>query len=361
MLKKLLIVYHRAPPIAANLQKAFLRQGIQTEIFYTTDYEHWFYYRIIRRINRLAAQLKLVRKGTDLFHSHPLNLINYVSSNFENTFSRLQPDAVLVIHGLPFGEIPLSRITVPKIGWHLEPRDDLPYLINNAQPFDIYNSFSQKDVSLLTETGFDCRYLHHVADPELFFNDPTVCKQFDLTFVGNWSAWRDETLQAALAVTQNIALYGSYWLKKSTIAKPLLQRIYRGQEIIGPDLNQLFNASKIVLNASRIPGSYGLNMRFFEVLAAGGVLLTDPVPELEQHFIAGKHLAVYHQVADLKKQLHELLLNVKQRNLMSQAGQNRVREQANYDLMAAHFLAQFHEISSSPAWLARVPRAEKGA
>lgn len=344
MPNKILIVYHRFPPIAEDLKKAFLSLGLDVEIFYTTDYEHWFYRRVIRKINRHARNLRLIPKGGDVFKKHPLNLANYVSSNLEKAISRYQPDALLVIHGLPFGNAYLSKLAIPKIGWHLEPRDDLPYLTDNASVFDIYNSFSQKDVDLLTRAGFDSRYLNHAVDPDNFYSEPGTPKIFDLAFVGNWSSWRDEALKAALEVTTNIALYGGYWKKKSSIPKKMLQKIYKGKEIIGSDLNHLFNSSKIVLNASRIPGSPGLNMRFFEVLASGGVLLTDTVPELEKHFVPNIHLVVYRDSGELKQRLGELLNDPQKQDSLRYAGQRQVLEQNQYKIMAKHLLSQFQEV-----------------
>lgn len=344
MLNKVLIAYHRFPPIAEDLQRAFQSLGVDAEIFYTTDYEHWFYRRVIRKINRHARNLRLIPKGGDVFKKHPLNLINYVGSNFEQAISRYQPDAVLVIHGLPFGESHISRLSLPKIGWHLEPRDDLPYLVENAKPYDIYNSFSQKDVDLLAQAGYDCRYLSHAVDPEKFHAAAGAARNFDLTFVGNWSPWRDETVRAALEVTTNIALYGGYWEKKSSIPKNLLKQIYKGKEIVGADLNRLFNSSRIVLNASRTPGSHGLNMRFFEVLAAGSLLLTDTVPELEKHFVPDTHLVVYRNTGELKQRLAELLDVPEKQDLIRHAGQRLVIEQHQYRSMAQHFLDQFNEI-----------------
>lgn len=344
MLNKVLIAYHRFPPIAEDLKAAFQSIGVDAEIFYTTDYEHWFYHRVIRKINRYARNLRLIPKGGNLFKTHPLNLVNYVGNNFEQALSKYQPDAVLVIHGLPFGNSCLSELAIPKIGWHLEPRDDLPYLIENASVFDIYNSFSQKDVDLLVQAGYDCRYLSHAVTPEKFYSETGTLKIFDLTFVGNWSPWRDEAVKAALEVTTNLALYGGYWEKKSSIPKKVLKQIYKGKEIVGADLNHLFNSSRIVLNASRIPGSHGLNMRFFEVLAAGSLLLTDAVPELEKHFVPDAHLVVYQNTDELKRRLGEILNDSKQQNLIRLAGQRLVLEQHQYQLMAKHLLSQFQEI-----------------
>jgi glycosyltransferase involved in cell wall biosynthesis len=346
--KKIIIVYHRFPPIAEDLKKAFLRKGINAEIFYTTDFEHWFYRRIIKTVNRYARSLRLIPKGGDIFKSHPLNRANSVASHFQKIYAQYQPDAVLVIHGLPFGEQFLSAITTPKIGWHLEPRDDLPYLIENANPFGIYNSYSQKDVGLLVGAGFDCRYLSHAVDSGNFFTTVGAEKKYDITFVGNWSAWRDETVRAALEVTPNVALYGGFWEKKSKIAKRVFNRIYKGKEIVGAELNRLFNESKIVLNASRTPGSFGLNMRFFEVLASGALLLTDAAPELKTHFVPDTHLVLYRDLGELKLRLSELLNNRDELERIRCAGQQLVLDHNRYDQMATHLLKQFLEIAERP-------------
>jgi glycosyltransferase involved in cell wall biosynthesis len=341
---KVLITYHRFPPIAEDLKRAFESLGVEAAICYTD--EHWFYQRVIRTVNRLARALRLISKGGDLFKAHPLNRVNYAVGNFESAVAACQPDALLVIHGLPLGADFIGGLAMPKVGWHLEPRDDLPYLADNAKPYDIYNSYSQHDVDQLVGAGYDCRYLCHAVAPEKFHEEAGASRTYDVTFVGNWSRWRDDAVRAALEVTENVALYGGYWMKKSAIPRKVLNRIYKGEEIVGADLNRLFNASRIVLNASRNPGSHGLNMRFFEVPAAGSLLLTDPVPELEKHFVPDTHLVVYRDTAELKQRLAALLASPGQLESIRRAGQRLVLEHHQYRQMAQHFLDQFGEIAA---------------
>jgi glycosyltransferase involved in cell wall biosynthesis len=344
MLKKIMIVYHRFPPIAEDLKKAFVRLGLEVDIFYMDDHEHFFYHRIIRNVNRYARSLRLVKKDVDLFSSHPLNKGNYYISSFKKACSQSKPDAILGIHGFQFGANYLSELAVPKIGWHLEPCNSVHHLAPWASACDVYYSFSHKVIDLLAEAGIACRYMSHAVDPDNFYSQPEAKKIFDVTFVGNWSEWRDEVVQAALEVSGNVAVYGGGWKRKSTIARKTLNQIYKGKEIIGADLNSLFNSSRIVLNASRDKGSSGLNMRFFEVLAAGSVLLTDPVPELETHFIPDTDLVRYRDTAELKHQLAELLMSPQKQDLIRYAGQRLIIERHQYDHMAAQFLKQFHEI-----------------
>ena len=347
-LKKLLIAYGRFPPIAPDLKKAFERSGIEVEVFDTVDYEHhWFYRRVIRVINRYARSLRLIPRGGDLFAQHPFNLRNFVASNFELACTQFQPDAVFVIHGLDFGVPYLSSLTVPKIGWHIEPGDEREFLIRNAKSLDVYNSFSQASVDLLVSAGFDGRYLCHAVDEDRFFPIPQAEQPIDVCFVGNWSPWREEVVKASLQVTQNVALYGDQWLKKSTLEPALFQRIYKGKEIVGPELNDLLSRAKVVLNASRIKASHGLNMRFFEVLATASVLLTDEVAEIDRHFEPDVDLVVYTDTAQLQQKLQMLLASPELRQRISAAGYQKVMDHHTYGAMAAQLMAQFESLARS--------------
>ncbi|MEX3954035.1 hypothetical protein AB4Y40_40935 [Paraburkholderia sp. EG287B] len=75
-------------------------------------------------------------------------------------------------------------------------------------------------------------------------------------------------------MTQDIALYGHSWIKKSRLPRDILRRIPKEDIILGASLNALHNKARMVLNADRTV-SLGLNMRYFEVLASGSCLLTD--------------------------------------------------------------------------------------
>jgi len=343
---KILIAYHRFPPIAKCLKDAFIHQGVECEIFYTTDYEHWFYRYVIRYLNKHAQNLRLIPRGYDLFKNHRLNFKNHLCSSFQEKIKNYQPDALLVIHGQPFGNELLESTTLPKIGWWLEPSEELPNIIENATPFDIYNSFSQKAIDLLLSAGYSARYLNHAVDPQDFHSLDTTKKSYDVVFVGNWSPWRDEVLKSTLKITSRVALYGPYWKKKSSISKRQFNAIYKGKEIVGPELNKLFNSTKIVLNASRDKGSAGLNMRFFEVPASGALFLTDDVLELERHFSPDQHIVVYSTTQELENKLSELLQNEKLAISIAKSGQDLVLNNYTYDHMARHFLNQFEEIKN---------------
>jgi glycosyltransferase involved in cell wall biosynthesis len=344
---KILIAYDYFPPIAEDLKIAFGRLGIESEIFHSSDHEHWFYKKIIRRINKLARNLRLVKKDIDLFAHHPLNRLNYLTQKLKDCCALYSPEMIFFIHGQPYGNQVLGGLSVPKLGWWMEPNDDIRELRMNAAPFDVYYSFSQRSLDLLKPEGFTVDYLCHSVSPERFYPVSRLPKKYDLCFVGNWSPWREKVIQAALGVTKNIALYGPHWRKKSQLISADLDAIHLGDHVTGADLNTLFNTSKVVLNASRIPDSYGLNMRFFEVLATQACFLTDAPPELTRHFEPDQHLMVFDDLMSLQKKLKLLLDESSLRDQLAINGYQYVLQHYTYDHMAQQLLNQYRQIISS--------------
>lgn len=355
--KKILIVYVRFPPIAFDLKDAFENMGIEVQLFLASDVPVGFVHKkIIRRLNRWAWSLRLVKKGVSLFVNHPLRWENIVADRLYQCYQDFQPELVFFIQEPSYGghgKKILEKITAPKIGWYVESFDDVARLRDSSRFFNIYNLFSLKAVYLLKEEQIQTAYLCHAVNSERFYQLPNPQPLYDICFVGNFSPWRDEVLKAALSVSNNIALYGPNWLKigKSKINGKALAAIHKGETIVGQDLNSLFNSTKVVLNVSRTRGSSGLNMRFFEVLATGACLLTDAPPELEQHFIGDKHLVTFNNLEELILKLKNLLNDSSLRKQIGQAGYQQVIAHYTYEHMAEHILLQYDDIQKMAATL----------
>jgi spore maturation protein CgeB len=133
-----------------------------------------------------------------------------------------------------------------------------------------------------------------------------------------------------LKVTTNIRIYGPRWGRKSSIDHALMRNVYGGEKIDEPLLNELYNKAKIVLNASRVHGSSGLNMRFFEVLGSGSLLLTDQAPELKLHFKPNTHLIVFETLLELNQKILYFLQNDAKRVEVSLSGHTWVRIELTY-------------------------------
>jgi spore maturation protein CgeB len=109
-----------------------------------------------------------------------------------------------------------------------------------------------------------------------------------------------------------------------------LRQVYGGDKIDETALNELYNSAKIVLNASRVRNSSGLNMRFFEVLGSGSLLLTDQAPELERHFTPDVELIVFRDLIELKDKIRHLLENGSARRAVASQGYSKVQGNHTY-------------------------------
>ena len=150
-------------------------------------------------------------------------------------------------------------------------------------------------------------------------------------------------MQAILSETHNVALYGPSWKRKTSIPRRLFKKIFQGEKIEGAALNLLYNQSKVVLNAQRERQANGLNMRYFEVTAANACLLTDSVPELEDHFTPNVHLCVYKNCDELVQTLRNLLVNDELRSAIARNGYQKVVDNYTYD----HFVQKLLNLTCS--------------
>jgi spore maturation protein CgeB len=324
--------------------------GIEVELFLASDIPVSYFHKVFfKRLSRWAWSLRLKKKGQALFLNHPKRWENIAADGLYHCYEKFKPDLLFFIHEPSyggFGEIILEKILAPKIGWYVEPFVDMPRLKDNSRFFDIYNIFHSDAANQLAQELVKTAYLCHAANPKSFYPLPESKPVYDLCFVGNFSPWRDEVLKAALGVSKNIALYGPNWLKKgnSKIGKNDLESIYKGEKIVGEELNRLFNSSKIVLSASRIRNSSGLNMRFFEVLAAGACFITDAPIELELHFIKDKHLVIFDSLEELSEKLENLLKDPVMRKNISQAGHEQVVANHTYAHTAKTIISQYNSL-----------------
>lgn len=348
--KKILIAYVQFPPIAFDLKDAFESLGIEVRLFLASDIPVSNFHKLYcKRLTRWAWSLRLLERGKVLFPNHPKRWENLAADGLFQCYEEFNPDFLLFIHDPSYGGYGrkiLEKITVPKIGWYVEPFTDLTRLRESSRFFDVYNSFHLKALAQLANERIRTGYLCHAVNPKRFYQYPNAKPVYDLCFVGNFSSWRDEVLKAALGITNNIALYGPGWLNngKSKISKEDLATIYKGEKIVGEELNELFNSSKIVLNASRIRDTSGLNMRFFEVLAAGACFLTDAPPELERHFMKDKHLVTFDNLEELTLKLKKLLDDPILRKNIAQAGYQQIIAHHTYRHMVENILSQYNSL-----------------
>ena len=110
-------------------------------------------------------------------------------------------------------------------------------------------------------------------------------------------------------------------------------------------MNKLYNSAKIVLNAARIEKSSGLNLRFFEVLGSGSLLLSDQAPEIDIHFRPNVDLIIFGSLSELRDRIDYLLQNDAKRREVALNGRARVIQSFTYENLASKLAYQFESMA----------------
>lgn len=97
------------------------------------------------------------------------------------------------------------------------------------------------------------------------------------------------------------------------------------------DLFGIYAQSKININITLHCIETGACQRVFDVLAAGGFLLTNYQEELEELFVPGEELVFYHDEQELEELVEYYLTHEEERERIAKNGQKKVLEKYTYD------------------------------
>ncbi len=168
---------------------------------------------------------------------------------------------------------------------------------------------SQKDgIPLFRDNGIRCHgWLPLACDPELHRNH-SWAKRWDVCFVGHMKTTGRAELEKMLR-----ARFSNHFVG---------QRFFR-------EMAQIYAGSRIVLNLS-VAGD--VNMRVFEALASGSLLLTDDTGGngLFDLFAPGHHLVCYNSLDDLDAKTRYYLNSEDERNQIASSGRNAVLARHTY-------------------------------
>ena len=93
---------------------------------------------------------------------------------------------------------------------------------------------------------------------------------------------------------------------------------------------KIFNRSRINLNFTIRNIRSGLPLRIWDIMGAGGFLITNYQPELEMYFKNGEDLVFFTDKEDLNDKVKYYLENEDERKAIALNGRNKVRELHNY-------------------------------
>jgi glycosyltransferase involved in cell wall biosynthesis len=351
-MRRVLIVYQSKPTIVSGLKKGFESHGIEVLTFLADEYQLWIDRYVFRVINKLAHNLRILKKDSFLFTKNKLSHWNYLNTKLVDFCNHNNPDGVFFIHGIHYSDETMSQITCSKVGWLVDPVLNPTRLQTFTSKMDWYFSYSQQAIKIVNQFNFSrSSYLPHSVDHRQFYVIPKQPKSIDLCFVGKHSVHREKYILAALELTNRVHIYGSQWLAPA-LSKPALLRSIKGTECFGEKLNILYNSAKIVLSIIAKPQGQnnlqsGINMRPYEILASGSLLFSDKYEELNSGLVDRKNIVLFDTIDQFKETLAELLKNDGLIESISSSGNQFIQGRFSYDEMAEKIIAKFQEIQGA--------------
>jgi glycosyltransferase involved in cell wall biosynthesis len=199
--------------------------------------------------------------------------------------------------------------------WALDTHIKLKYLLKIAPFYDYVFCAQKRDVEVFKEVNSNSYWLPYAADPTIY-KPYDVDIIYDVAFVGNLiPGLHDERIKLLNRIKRsfNTAIFQNVWLDEAV---------------------KIYSSSKLVFNRS-INGD--LNMRVFEAIACGRLLITDAANGILDIFEDKNHLVIYND-SDLEELIKYYLEYEEERNKIANAGMEEIRKKHTYDVRLKEML-----------------------
>lgn len=218
----------------------------------------------------------------------------------------------------------ITQVMIPKILWihHGENR-----LVTNMRLMTQY----QPDLILMAHS---LHLAKHFSTPVRFFpfamakeifnsNKPLLNRSTDISSVATLDSLYYQQRQKAIRLLKEQF--------KTTYQMSFHKRVFLDQ------LASTYSNSKIVLNhtADHIKS---LNMRLFEGIGCGSLVLSDYVPKMEEIFTDGKHLVLFENHQDLLEKIDYYLNHLEEAQVIASTGYHHLLAHHTYENRAHELL-----------------------
>lgn len=161
---------------------------------------------------------------------------------------------------------------------------------------------AQKDAAISTNSI----WLPHAVEPLAYNKSNMISKKYDVCFVGHVNASnRIDMLDRAFKE------FPDFWY---------------GQRRFN-DASEKYRQGRVCLNQAM---KDDVNMRCFEIMASGSLLLTDKVQSIEELFTDKKHCVYYNDLDDMVEKAKHYIWNVDERKAIEEAGYKEVMEKHTF-------------------------------
>ncbi len=270
-----------------------------------------------------------LEKIRDRLYGHDLP---YSTAEVERILSSLpgdwRPDLFLWVEsGVSYPLRGLSALPCPTACWlidtHIHPRQHL----ETAKIFDFVFLAQKQYVPLFREAGIrNVHWLPLACDPDIH-RDFGLEPLHDVSFVGSVTAAHPRRNELLLRLARRFNAH--------------LQRCFLEEMALA------FSRSRIVFNCS---ARGDLNMRVFEALSTGSLLVTDQAARsgLEELFEDGRHLVIYRSAEELEERIAYFLGHEEERTRIARQGMREARARHTYAHRAAAILERVGLLEAAP-------------
>ncbi len=176
---------------------------------------------------------------------------------------------------------------------------------NSMAMWDSVLIWSHALVEQLKNSGIRLPVYHpFCCDSEFLFPQPQDRPEYDVVFPANWddSGKREEYLQAISHV--RLGIWGTKdWVRRARVD---LRKFYVAMNRY-TDLPRLFGSGRIAINLMRPQNMMGHNLRNFEIVACGTLMLTERTPEMHGLFREDEQAIFFSSPTELREKVDWVL------------------------------------------------------
>lgn len=189
----------------------------------------------------------------------------------------------------------------PLVYWASDTHLGYQYRLETAKKSSVVFCAQKRAVEEFERDGLPgAIWLPHAVEPQAYPRQIYASKRYDVCFVGHINSGnRVDALDRLFKEVPNF-FYG--------------QRTFE-------DAAEIYGQSKVVFNISMLDD---LNMRTFEAMATGSMLLTNWIPTIEEHFEDGKHLVLYRTPEEMVEKARYYIEHDEEREKIAAAGYEEV-------------------------------------
>lgn len=201
----------------------------------------------------------------------------------------------------------------------------------SLQLYDHIATYGSTSVEVIASmTKGTVQFIPLAGDLEIHGIAPVRDHIVDIGFVGGWRPERQIAIESVVTHFPSLKteIYGPYWKENCKNGK--LPALVKGTGLHGMDMAKFFNRTLINLNVIDDTNYPSANMRFFEVMAAGGLELVSSCPEMESIFLEKQDLLYFHDENSLLEKVNWVLDNKDKILTIKNNGHLKIKNEHNY-------------------------------